>query len=232
MTAPKEGSMKSRLITSYITVALLTALATVASAAQNKSSGSEPVPPLLRPKPPAIEPTLPPAHPFHDSRYGVTFTVPAAWDLTRKDAEVSTFNLDARSIARTTQLRAVASIDFNPHPNSTFSGALFYFSVTPHLTPAECSAQATVREPRTASTAQIGGLSFTHGYDEHGGICTESRDEIYTTAHNNACYRFDAVINTFCGGDVSGVQDITPHELDAVRMRMQKILDSVHFDTN
>jgi hypothetical protein len=212
--------------------AMLTALVAVASPAQTKSSGSEAVPPLLRPKPPAVEPTMPPAHPFRDSRYGVTFTVPAAWDLTRKDAEVSTFNLDARSIARTTQLRAVASIDFNPHPNSTFSGALFYFSVTPHLSAAECTAQATAREPHTASTAQIGGISFTHGYDEHGGICTESRDEIYTTAHNNACYRFDAVINTFCGGDVSGVQDITPGELDAVRHRMQKILDSVHFDTN
>jgi hypothetical protein len=212
--------------------AVLSALVAVASPAQIKSSGSEAVPPLLRPKPPAVEPTMPPAHPFHDSRYGVTFTVPAAWNLNRKDAEVSTFNLDARSIAHTTQLRAVASIDFNPHPNSTFSGALFYFSVTPHLSAAECSAQATAQAPHSASTAQIGGLSFTHGYDEHGGICTESRDEIYTTPHNNACYRFDAVINTFCGGDVSGVQDITPGELDAVRHRMQKILDSVHFDTN
>jgi hypothetical protein len=30
---------------------------------------------------------------------------------------------------------------------------------------------------------------------------------------------------------VSGVQDITPRELDAVRNRMQTILDSVKFDT-
>ena len=224
--------MNPRPIVRCTTAALLAVLTAIASAAQTKSAGSEAVPPMLRPKPPALEPTMPPAHPFHDARYGVTFTVPAAWNLTRKDSEVSTFNLDARSVARTTQLRAVANINFNPHPNSTFSGALFYFSVTPHLTPAECSAQATARTPHTASTAEIGGLSFTHGYDEHGGICTESRDEIYTTPHNSACYRFDAVINTFCGGDVSGVQDITPHELDAVRMRIQKILDSVHFDTN
>src|SRR5277367_2885807 len=159
--------MKSRLITSYTSVALLTALATIASAAQTKSSGSEAVPPLLRPKPPAIEPTMPPAHPFHDSRYGVTFTIPAAWDVTRKDAEVSTFNLDARSVARNTQLRAVASIDFNPHPNSTFSGALFYFSVTPKLTPAQCSAQASAQIPHTASTIEIGGIPFTHRSEEH-----------------------------------------------------------------
>ncbi|WP_158942909.1 hypothetical protein [Granulicella sp. S190] len=224
--------MNLRPITLCVPVALMAVLTTLACAAQTKSSGSEPVPPLLRPKPPVVEPTMPPAHPFHDGRYGITFTVPAAWELNRKDAEVSTFNLDARSVARTTQLRAVASISFNPHPNSTFSGALFYFSVTPHLTPAECSSQATIQAPRTASTAQIGGIPFTHGYDEHGGICTESRDEIYTTAHNNSCYRFDAVINTFCGGDVSGVQDISPRELDSVRKRMQKILDSVHFDTN
>ncbi len=214
---------------SFCTTIALLIIATAVSSAQVKT---EPVPPLLRSKPTVIEPTLPPAHPFHDSRYGVTFTVPAAWDITRKDAEVSTFNLDARTIARTTQLRAVATINFNPHPNSTFSGALFYFSVTPHLTPAQCSAQASAQIPHTASTTEIGGVPFTHGYDEHGGICTESRDEIYTTPRNNICYRFDAVINTFCGGDVSGVQDITPRELDAVRRRMQNILDSVHFDTN
>ena len=209
------------------TIALLTIAATAVASAQVKT---EPVPPMLRSKPPVIEPTMPPAHPFHDSRYGVSFTIPAAWDVTRKDAEVSTFNLDARTIARTTQLRAVASIDFNPHPNSTFSGALFYFSVTPNVTASQCAFQASARAPHTVSTTQVAGVSFTHGYDEHGGICTESRDEIYTTQRDNTCYRFDAVINNFCGGDVSGVQDITERELDDVRKRMQSILNTVRFD--
>ena len=40
------------------------------------------------------------------------------------------------------------------------------------------------------------------------------------------------IITTYCGGDVSGVRDITPSELDSVRQRMQAILDSVHFDAN
>jgi hypothetical protein len=61
-------------------------------------------------------------------------------------------------------------------------------------------------------------------------IYTESRDEIYTTQRNDACYRFDAVINSFCGGDVSGVQDITDRELDDVRKRMQSILNTIRFD--
>ena len=125
---------------------------------------------------------------------------------------------------------AVASISFNPHPYSTFSGALFYYSVTPHAKEADCTQQASVKPPRTPSTTPIGGIPFTHGYDEHGGICTESRDEIYTTPHNNVCYRFDAVINNFCGGDVSGVKDITERELNDVRRRMQSILDTVRFD--
>jgi len=55
-----------------------------------------------------------------------------------------------------------------------------------------------------------------HGYDEHGGICTESATRSTPRPTNNACYRFDAVINNFCGGDVSGVQDISEHELDDV----------------
>jgi hypothetical protein len=191
----------------------------------------EPVPPMLQNHAPAPEPTTPPAHPFHDARYGITFTVPAAWNLTRKDGEVSTFRLDAPTAIRTTQMRAVANIGFNPHPYSTFSGALFYFSITPKITPTQCIAQASAKAPHTVDSMQIGGLPFTHGYSEHGGICVESRDEIYTTFNKGACYRFDAVINNFCGGDVSGVRDITDRELAAVRKRMQTILDSVHFDS-
>jgi hypothetical protein len=217
--------MRLAAILSCITLALLS----IAVSAQTAPTPGKPeaVPPLLQPHAPAPEPTTPPAHPFHDNLYGITFTVPAAWNLTRKDAEVSTFALDARSAPRSAQMRAVANITFNPHPYSTFSGAFFYFSVTPRTSPAPCAFQASARTP---NTQQIGGIPFTHGHDEHGGICIESRDEIYTTPRNGACYRFDAVINTFCGGDVSGVKDITPGELDAVRQRMQTILDSVHFD--
>ncbi len=146
----------------------------------------EPLPPMLRPQAAAPEPTTPPARPFHDSRYGVSFTVPAAWNLNRKDFEVSTFRLDARTAPHTAQMRAVANINFNPHPYSTFSGALFYFSVTPHTTSEQCSFQASAKAPRTVSVTPVGGVPFTHGYDEHGGICTESRDEIYTTPTPNA----------------------------------------------
>jgi len=196
--------------------AILLALAPAAALSQAKS---------------APEPTTPAAQLFHDSRYGVSFQIPAAWNLTRKDADISTFALDAPTAARSTQMLAAAAIAFNPYPYSTFSGALFYFSVTPRTTPAQCSQQATAKAPRTITTAQIGGIPFTHGYGEHGGICTESRDEIYTAQRNNTCYRFDLVINTFCGGDPGGgAKDITPGELDSVRKRLQTILDSVHFD--
>jgi hypothetical protein len=216
-----------------IPTALLTILFATAAHTQTRPTPGvpEPIPPMLRSHPTASpEPANPPAHPFYDARYGVTFTVPAAWNLSRKDAEVSTFALDARTAPHTARLRAVANITFNPYPHSTFSGALFYFSITPHISPAQCAFQASARAPRTVGTMQIGGVPFTHGYDEHGGVCVESRDEIYTTPHNGSCYRFDAVINTFCGGDVSGVKDITPTELDGVHERMQTILDSIHFD--
>lgn len=222
--------MRLTAILSFSIVALLSA----AALGQTKPipGKPEPAPPMLQRHAPAPEPTTPPARPFRDSRYGVTFTVPAAWNLSHKDGEVSTFRLDVRNAAHTAQMRAVANISFNPHPYSTFSGALLYFSVTPQTTAAQCAAQASVKAPRTASTTQIGGSPFTHGYNEHGGICTESRDEIYTAQRKDTCYRFDAVINTFCGGDVSGVQEITPRELDDVRRRMQTILDSVTFDTH
>ena len=58
----------------------------------------------------------------------------------------------------------------------------------------------------------------------------ESRDEVYTTLRGSSCLRFDLVINTFCGGEVSGARDMTAAELEAVRKRLEGILQSVHFD--
>lgn len=179
---------------------------------------------------PSSDPATPSSRSFHDSRSGVTLQVPAGWNLSVKDGEVSTFKLDARSAPRATQMRALASIAFNPYPESTFSGAFFYLSLNSRLPVVDCARQAAAPAPRTPSTSQIGGVPFTHGYDEHGGVCTEARDEIYTASHNGSCYRFDLIINTFCGGDVSGVRDITPDQLDAVRHRLEAILSTVHFD--
>src|SRR5258707_2142759 len=225
--------MKLRPVLPYTALALLTLLPALAqSPSVRVPAHPEPAPPFLQASAPAAERANPPARPFHDPRYGVSFTIPPAWNITRRDGDVSTFNLDARNAAHTAQMRAVASISFNPHPYSTFSGALFYYSVTPNVTANQCAAQAIARAPHTVTTTSVAGVPFTHGYDEHGGICTESRDEIYTTPHNNVCYRFDAVINNFCGGDVSGVKDIPDPELDDVRKRMQSFLHTRHFETN
>jgi hypothetical protein len=185
---------------------------------------------LLIPTLTPSDPKTPLAHSFSDPRSGISFQVPAGWNLTRKDHEVSTFSLDARSAIKTTQMRAVANITFNPFPLSTFAGAYFYASLTPHVNDADCARQASAQNPHPAATTNVAGTPFTHGHDEHGGICTESRDEIYTAARNGSCYRFDLVINNFCGGDVSGVRDMTDKELESVRKRLEAILATVQFD--
>jgi hypothetical protein len=179
--------------------------------------------PAQQPKP---EPTVPAARRFTDSRYHVAIQIPAAWTLTRRDGEVSTFHLDARSAPATSQLRAVATIAFNPFPQSNFSGALVYFSISPRTTDAACAAQAFLPLHHPATTAEINGVSFAHGYDEHGGLCTESRDDVYTAFRGKACYRFDLVVNTFCGGDV-GVREMTQAELEDIHTREQSILNSL-----
>jgi hypothetical protein len=173
------------------------------------------------------KPTPPAARRFTDPRYHVTLQIPAAWTLTRRDGEVSTFHLDARSAPPTAQLRAVAAIAFNPFPQSNFTGALVYFSVSPRTTDADCAAQAFLPLHRPATTAEIAGVSFAHGYDEHGGLCIESRDDVYTAFRNNACYRFDLALNTFCAGEVSGVREMTHAELDDIHARQQSILNSL-----
>ena len=179
--------------------------------------------PAATPAAPAISHTT-----FHDPTYKVSFDYPANWTLSRKDGEISTFHLDARSAPRTTRLRAVAAIPENPFPSSTFSGAYVYLSVTPHSSTESCAQQAVPAAKPAVS--QIAGVAFTHGHDEQKHICTTDRDDIYTTYRRGACYRFDLAINNFCGGEVSGVKDITQKELDAVRARMESILGTVRFD--
>lgn len=168
---------------------------------------------------------------FHDPTYKISFDVPANWNFARRDHEISTFHLDARRVARTTLLRAVVSMPENPFPASTFSGAYVYFSVTPRVNDAACARQAgPAVQGRRGSVSEIAGISFAHGHDEQKAICTMQRDEVYTTLRGGSCYRFDLTINTFCGGEVSGVKDITEPELDQVRRRLTAILATVRFD--
>ena len=77
-----------------------------------------------------VIPTAPPAQAapqgFKDGHFGVKFQVPAGWSLNRKDGLVSTFHNDARSATPDARVRGIASLDFNPYPYSTLSGAVFY----------------------------------------------------------------------------------------------------------
>ena len=179
---------------------------------------------------PTPEPTSPPARHIRETRAGISYDLPAGWNFSRQDGDLSTFALDARSSLPHTQMYGVAQIAFNPFPVSTFSGALFYSSVTPHSSPLACSNQATAPVSHPSGTVSIGGALFRHGYAEHGGSCTESRDEVYTALVGTSCYRFDLVINTFCGGEVSGARDMTDRELEAVRQRLEAILKTVTLD--
>jgi hypothetical protein len=176
---------------------------------------------------------------FNDSHYGVRFRVPPGWSLTRKDREVSTFRLDARSALARSEMRAVAMLDFNPFPMSTLSGALFYYSVEPYTTDRECERQALGPEPAAKidlqaregtlaakDTQNIGGMDFVHGHDEHGSICIEARDDVYTAFRKGACYRFDLAVNTFCP-QTSGAQEITGQQMGDIETRMAGILSTV-----
>jgi hypothetical protein len=174
---------------------------------------------------------------FHDPAYKISFDYPADWTFSRRDGEISTFHLEARSAPPATRLRAVAAIPENPFPESTFSGAHVYLSVTPHSTGASCAMQAAAgmraqgKAEAKAPVSQIAGIAFAHGHDEQRHICTTDRDEVYTTLRKGACYRFDLAMNNFCGGEVSGVKDVTAQQLDEVRRRMEAILATVRFDS-
>jgi hypothetical protein len=185
-----------------------------------------PVPPL-HPTAPAREPTDPPARDVRDPFDRLTLHLPAGWNLTRKDGEISTFHLDARSAPRKSKLHLVASLAFNPYPQSTFSGAILYVSSAPGLSAAACAAETATKPFEALPPGTVDGQTFARGKDEQ--ICTESRDVAYTAMRRNACLRFDLAINSFCGGDVSGAEDLTADQLQAIYTRLMKILESVRF---
>lgn len=181
----------------------------------------------------------PPASPqtFHDPTYKLSFDYPSNWTFAHADQEISTFHLDARSAPRNSIVRAVVAMPENPFPASTFSGAYVYFSVSPRTSASSCAQQAknttivrNVPQTEPGEKVQLADIPFTHGHDEVRDICITQRDEIYTTPHRGACYRFDLSINNFCGPEVSGVKDITPAELDQVRTRLESILKTIRFD--
>lgn len=187
-----------------------------------------PVPPL-HPTAPAKEPTSPPARDVRDPLDRLTFHLPPGWNLTRKDGEISTFHLDARTAPARSRLHIVASLAFNPYPISTFSGAIFYVSSTLGLSAATCAAETTTKPFEPLPPATVDKQTFARGKDEHGKICTEGRDVAYTAMRQNSCLRFDLAINSFCGGDVSGAEDLTENQLQAIYTRLMAIVDSVHF---
>ncbi|SFS18428.1 hypothetical protein SAMN05421771_3462 [Granulicella pectinivorans] len=178
----------------------------------------------------------------HDTQDHLTFQIPSTWSLATHDRELSTFHHEARTAPASTRLHYVAAIAENPYPASNFSGAHFYVSVTPAQTADQCSAQATkapkdephhylpIAVPLNTSIASIDGHPVAHGHDDSGRVCTEYRDEIYTTRVRNTCLRFDLAMNNFCGGEVSGVRDMTPAEIVDMRTRLEAILQSVKFD--
>jgi hypothetical protein len=188
---------------------------------------------ITTPVPQAPAPTATPQS-FRDKHYGVRFEVPPGWSLTRKDGQVSTFHLDARSAGSRSEVRGVAAIEFNPFPLSTFSGAMFYYSVQPHTDDLDCAAQAVNRSVDSKHSLQnspqnIGGMDFAHGHDEHGSICVEARDEVYTAFRKGACYRFDLELNTFCA-ESSGAMELTVRQYNTIEAQMNGILDSVMLD--
>ena len=160
---------------------------------------------------------------FRDDRFHVDFMVPPGWQFTTRDGEVSAFHADVRTAPSRSAVRAVASLNFNPYPRSTLSGAMFYFSVDAKTTEPKCAGQAT---PPLGSQ-EIGGMSFAHGHEEHGVICTEARDDVYTAYRKGSCYRFDLKVNTFCAVS-SGALDITEAQLEDIQQRMTGILSTVN----
>ena len=211
-------------------IAGLVMCAGLAGAQEKQVPKVVPVPPLPAGKPRvAPEPTNPPAQDVVDEKTHVTLHLPAGWNVSRTDGELSTFRLDARSAPRRSEFRFAASLNFNPYPRSTFSGALIYLSVLPNTTAGICASETMMPPEKQLQPAVVGDVKFSRGKDEHGHICTESRDVDYTAMRGNSCVRFDLAVNSFCGGEVSGAEDLTEDQLGSLFKRLEGSLGTLEF---
>ena len=226
----RKGHQFRAMTTAGLTIALLLGHAVAQDGEPQQAVPlPRPVPPLPGARGPVPDPVSPPAQTVMEEHMHLRFHLPPGWNLARKDGEVSTFHLDARTAPHHAEMLVVATLAFNPYPASTFSGALFYVSQTPHSSSASCAAQTNFRPEKPLRPATIADLPFSRGKDEHGHICTEARDVTYTALRRGSCLRFDLAVNTFCGGEDSGAQDLTEAQLGAVFKRMEGILESVEW---
>ena len=157
------------------------------------------------------------------------FRLPAGWNLSRRDGEVSTFHLDARTAPKRAELRAVGSLAFKPVSAVYVRGGAAVSECNSKTTQAACAAQTSMRPERPLEPQVLDDVRFSRGNDEHGHICTEARDVTYTALRGGSCVRFDLVINSFCGGEVSGAEDLTEAQLGALFLRMERVLETVKF---
>lgn len=171
----------------------------------------------------------PAKRPFADKKYKLHFEIPAGWDFEKKDGYLSNFSHDSRDTDPNLDVRGVAAINFNPWPPTTFSGALFYYSVKPKSSAADCAAQTSSGNVHAVAPVTIDGISFHHGKDEYGIGCVQSRIDVFTTLRGNACVRFDTVINTYCAAN-SGASEINARQLGDIQARLGRILGSIRFD--
>ena len=213
--------------TSVAAVLLLSSLPLMQCAKQAKPKDSQSLKGFTVPDEPAD--LQPAASTFRDPNYKLSYKVPAGWDTERKDGILSTLAKDVRSSRAGMQVRGVSAINYNPYPPTTFSGATFYYSVMPKATAQSCAALATTGHLKAKPDVTVNGLTFRHGHDQHGGMCTESRNEVFTTLSRNTCLRFDLVVNTFCQQS-SGAMELNAQQLGDVNARLANILGSIHID--
>ncbi len=166
---------------------------------------------------------------FRDPKYKLSFRIPAGWNFEKRDGLLSNFGVDVRSTRRNLDVRGVAAINYNPWPVTTFSGAPFYYSVLPRADAAACAAQAGTGHVKPSGELHIAGVAFRHGHDQHGAVCTESRDDVFTAMRGKSCLRFDLVVNTFCA-QTSGAMEMNNLQLGDVNTRLANILDSIHIE--
>ena len=117
------------------------------------------------------------------------------------------------------------------YPNTNLAGVQFSYAVLPTATEQQCQDAAKNGGNIDKSTSErINGVNYLHVSTDSAGMCHQVAEEIYAASHAGRCYLFDALIETICADTIEGARNITPAEINTVKLQLQHIMQSVKLD--
>ena len=165
---------------------------------------------------------------FRDPSTGVKYRYPEGW------RQLSGNQLDLHLAFVPDQTKIRSGVLWTPSgtlKSTNLTGAEFVFALQRRISARDCMhpVAAYVSGPHVDSVT-LNDIQFAHNWAGAGGLCHYTKEDIYATYQNHACYLFDFSVDSICSGAVDGMREATKEELADVNAQLMSILANVRID--